>query len=136
LADQITASNPRRRRRGIRWHLFQVQLVAIVPIGLLAAALLYLHWRVQEHERERSQIESGESTSDRSAGGLGIGLTLVQRLAALHGGDVKASSGGRGQGATFTVRLPAAAPPPPPDDAERSHDTTAAGARGVHAAST
>src|SRR5215510_5581994 len=31
----------------------------------------------------------GESTSDRSAGGLGIGLTLVQRLAALHGGDVK-----------------------------------------------
>ena len=57
--DQISASDPRRRRRrGIRWHLFQVQLVAIIPIGLLAAALLYLHWRVQEHERERSQIES------------------------------------------------------------------------------
>jgi signal transduction histidine kinase len=46
------------RRRGIRWHLFQAQLVSIVPIGLLAAALLYLHWGVQEHERERSQIES------------------------------------------------------------------------------
>jgi len=46
------------RRRGIRWHLFQAQLVGIVPIGLLAAALLYLHWGVQEHERERSQIES------------------------------------------------------------------------------
>jgi len=42
LAYQITASDPRRRRRrGIRWHLFQVQLVAIGPIGLLAAALLY-----------------------------------------------------------------------------------------------
>jgi len=42
LADQITASDPRRRRRrGIRWHLFQVQLVASVPIGMLAAALLY-----------------------------------------------------------------------------------------------
>jgi hypothetical protein len=46
------------RRRGIRWHLFQAQLVGFVPIGLLAAALLYLHWGVQEHERERSQIES------------------------------------------------------------------------------
>src|SRR5438876_3018973 len=46
------------RRRGIRWHLFQVQLISIVPIGLFAAALLYLHWQVQEHERQRSQIES------------------------------------------------------------------------------
>jgi signal transduction histidine kinase len=46
------------RRGGIRWHLFQVQLISIVPIGLFAAALLYLHWQVQEHERQRSQIES------------------------------------------------------------------------------
>src|SRR4029453_1950509 len=45
-------------RRGIRWHLFQVQLISIVPIGLFAAALLYLHWQVQEHERQRSQVES------------------------------------------------------------------------------
>src|SRR5204863_167122 len=47
-----------KRRRGIRWHLFQVQLVSMVPIGLFAATLLYLHWQVQEHERQRSQIES------------------------------------------------------------------------------
>ena len=33
------------RRRGIRWHLFQVQLVSIVPIGVLAAILLYLWFR-------------------------------------------------------------------------------------------
>jgi signal transduction histidine kinase/ActR/RegA family two-component response regulator len=46
------------RRGGIRWHLFQVQLITIVPIGLFAAALLYLHWQVQEHERQRSQVES------------------------------------------------------------------------------
>ena len=44
--------------RGIRWHLLQVQLVSIVPLGLFAAALLYLHWQAQEHERRRSQIES------------------------------------------------------------------------------
>ncbi len=53
---------PRKRKPnrpgGIRWHLFQVQLISMVPIGLLAAALLYLHWQAQEHERERAQIES------------------------------------------------------------------------------
>src|SRR5882672_10995046 len=46
------------RLRGIRWHLFQVQLVSIVPIGLFSAALLYVHWQAQEHERQRSQMES------------------------------------------------------------------------------
>ena len=46
------------QRRGIRWHLLQVQLVSIVPIGLFAAGMLYLHWQAQEDERERSQMES------------------------------------------------------------------------------
>jgi hypothetical protein len=47
-----------RQGRGIRRHLFQVLLVSIVPIGLFAAALLYLHWETQERERARSQIQS------------------------------------------------------------------------------
>ena len=42
--------------RSIRWHLFQVLLVTIVPVGLFAAGLLYLHWQAQERERERAQI--------------------------------------------------------------------------------
>ena len=45
----------------------------------------------------------------RSQGGLGIGLTLVQRLVDLHGGRVWAESGGSGRGSTFVVRLPLAA---------------------------
>ena len=53
----------------------------------------------------------GEATADRASGGLGIGLTLVQRLATLHGGDVTAQSAGRGTGATFTVRIPAVPEP-------------------------
>jgi PAS domain S-box-containing protein len=43
---------------------------------------------------------------DRAQGGLGIGLSLVRRLAELHGGSVAADSAGRGQGSTFTLRLP------------------------------
>jgi CheY-like chemotaxis protein len=47
-----------------------------------------------------------EPTSDRAAGGLGLGLTLVRSLVSLHGGRVTAHSEGRGKGSTFTVRLP------------------------------
>ncbi|QDV72849.1 PAS domain-containing hybrid sensor histidine kinase/response regulator [Botrimarina mediterranea] len=43
---------------------------------------------------------------DRSQGGLGIGLTVVQQLVELHGGRVTVTSEGLGAGATFTVGLP------------------------------
>ena len=38
--------------------------------------------------------------------GLGIGLSLVRQLTALHGGDVSVWSAGEGAGSTFTVHLP------------------------------
>ena len=46
--------------------------------------------------------------SDRSRGGLGIGLTLARRLIELHGGTIAAHSAGVGAGTTFEVRLPSA----------------------------
>jgi PAS domain S-box-containing protein len=48
----------------------------------------------------------GERSSDRSQGGLGIGLALVKSLMELHGGSVTAHSDGVGKGSRFIVCLP------------------------------
>jgi signal transduction histidine kinase/CheY-like chemotaxis protein len=47
-----------------------------------------------------------DRSNRRAQGGLGIGLTLVKSLVALHGGRVEARSGGPGKGSTFAVELP------------------------------
>ncbi|WP_238139405.1 response regulator [Roseateles aquatilis] len=53
-------------------------------------------------------FEQGPRGLDRNQGGLGVGLTLVQRLVQLHHGSVEARSDGPGRGSEFLVRLPAA----------------------------
>ncbi|MGH8269468.1 MAG: ATP-binding protein, partial [Steroidobacteraceae bacterium] len=57
------------------------------------------------------RYRQGEQTSARQTSGLGLGLTLVREIVALHGGSVSAHSGGRGAGAVFTVRLPTSLAP-------------------------
>ncbi len=44
--------------------------------------------------------------SERSRGGLGIGLSLVRRIVEIHGGVVEARSEGPGKGSEFLIRLP------------------------------
>jgi PAS domain S-box-containing protein len=59
-------------------------------------------------------------SSDRSQGGLGLGLALVKNLAELHGGSVVCDSPGLGRGSTFAVTLPLMQAAAPHDDAASS----------------
>jgi PAS domain S-box-containing protein len=69
-------------------------------------------------------FKQGQQAVQRPQGGLGIGLTLVQRLVRLHGGTVEARSAGVDRGSEFTVRLPVA------------HEQPASAAAGERASST
>ncbi len=69
-------------------------------------------------------FEQGQRSLDRSQGGLGVGLTLVQRLVRLHGGRVEARSAGPGQGSEFRLWLPWAAQAAPDAGAGESPITS------------
>ncbi len=56
-------------------------------------------------ERFRQQ----DASTTRAQGGLGLGLSIAKHLVELHGGTITAHSDGDGQGAVFTVELPATA---------------------------
>jgi PAS domain S-box-containing protein len=65
-------------------------------IGIAAEMLPRIFDMFVQADRSLEQTQSG----------LGIGLTLVQRVVQMHGGRVEARSGGRGKGSEFLVRLP------------------------------
>jgi PAS domain S-box-containing protein len=58
-----------------------------------------------------------ETSREKSQGGLGIGLWLVNNLVVMHGGTVAVRSEGKGRGAEFSVRLPLLQGVPIADDA-------------------
>jgi PAS domain S-box-containing protein len=53
-------------------------------------------------------FKQGQRGAHRTQGGLGLGLTLAQRLVRLHGGTVMAHSAGIDRGSEFVIRLPSA----------------------------
>ncbi len=56
--------------------------------------------------RAFEMFAQGDQGLARTAGGLGIGLTLARNLIRLHGGTLEARSEGAGKGSEFVVRLP------------------------------
>jgi len=83
----------------------QVRLAVIDNgIGMTADVLAHAFDLFVQAERE----------TDRSQGGLGIGLALVKSLVELHGGTVSAQSPGLGQGSRFTITLPQIVEEPAP----------------------
>ena len=64
-------------------------------------------------------FRQADASATRAHGGLGLGLAIVRNLVELHGGEVHADSGGRDQGATFTVRLPVRVAPRQAGEARR-----------------
>jgi PAS domain S-box-containing protein len=63
------------------------------------------------HAFERFRQADGATT--RSHGGLGLGLAIVKNIVELHGGSVRASSAGLGEGSSFVVQLPLGVAHPP-----------------------
>jgi signal transduction histidine kinase len=63
-------------------------------------------------ERVFEPFVQGQPYGAAPDSGLGLGLSLVRGIVALHGGRVEARSNGSDRGSTFVARLPACAPPP------------------------
>ena len=81
-------------------------------------------------------FSQADRSLDRSQGGLGIGLSLVQKLVELHVGTVEAHSDGPGKGSEFIVRLPVShAPgdlhPTPPAPVQVDEATVSGGLRAL-----
>ena len=67
------------------------------------------------------RFRQADASSTRRHSGLGLGLAIAKHLAELHGGSIRAKSGGPSQGSTFTVILPLAVLHFSPEDRDRRH---------------
>jgi PAS domain S-box-containing protein len=81
-----------------------------------------------------NRFQQADPSTTRRHGGLGLGLSIVKSLVELHGGNVRAKSGGLGKGATFIVTLPLTVFHPPPDEGDREHPKSRAGEMPIPAA--
>jgi CheY-like chemotaxis protein len=52
------------------------------------------------------RFTQADASPTRSAGGLGVGLSLVREIVERHAGEIQVRNGPAGRGAVFTIRLP------------------------------
>ena len=128
-ADQITGDPDRLQQ--VVWNLLSNAVKFTPAGGRIGVVLDRVDGQAQVRVTDSGQgidpkflpyvfdrFRQADSSSTRSHGGLGIGLTIVRHIVELHGGTVRAESRGEGSGATFVVNLPvsavrAEAPGPP-----------------------
>jgi len=71
-------------------------VVADTGIGISPEFLPYIFERFRQ----------ADQSTTREHGGLGLGLAIAKEITELHGGVLRATSGGRGHGSRFTLTLP------------------------------
>ncbi len=109
----------RRERLGSRdWMVFEVQDTGI---GITPA----------QQARLFEPFAQADASTQRKYGGTGLGLALTRRFAELLGGEIEMQSVA-GQGATFTVRVPASVAVAKPSDLAQA---VSAGPTSAHDAS-
>jgi signal transduction histidine kinase/ActR/RegA family two-component response regulator/transcription elongation GreA/GreB family factor len=77
------------------------------------------------------RFRQADSTTSRTHGGLGLGLSIARQLVEAHGGTIAAHSEGKGAGSAFTVRLPIAAGAPESHEEPAPDQAAAPGADGA-----
>jgi signal transduction histidine kinase len=117
--DASLVSGDANRLQQVVWNLLSNAIKFTPPSGRIEVWLELVEEWVQIQVKDTGigiradflphvfeRFRQADSSTTRSQGGLGLGLTIVRHLVELHGGTVRVDSGGTGQGATFSVRLP------------------------------
>jgi signal transduction histidine kinase len=120
--DPIRFEADGRRLQQVIWNLL-FNAVKFTPVGgVIRIAIRRLDGMVEIDIADSGQGIEAEDLphvfgafrlqQHDNASGLGLGLYIARRIVELHEGTLSVSSAGRGQGATFSIRLPVVADPP------------------------
>jgi signal transduction histidine kinase len=115
--DQIRLEADGRRLQQVLWNLL-FNAVKFTPAGgVIRVAIRRLDGMLEIDIADSGQGIEAEDLphvfgafrlqQHDNANGLGLGLYIARRIVELHEGTLSVSSAGRGQGATFAIRLPA-----------------------------
>jgi two-component system CheB/CheR fusion protein len=84
-----------------------VELEALSDMVLLRVVDSGIGMQPEELEQVFQPFEQGDGATDLTTKGLGLGLSIVEKLVELHGGRISVTSPGPHQGTKFEIRLPA-----------------------------